>query len=95
MSAPSDGANNFGTGISVWARSAAAFSTPAELTTATGLTNLFTFTSGAPLQLSNGSTHSGSSTEIASFIVLSMEIANTATVGALTPETLTFSYDEI
>lgn len=89
-----DGTNNFGTGISVWARSATAFSAPAEVTTSTGLTNLFTYTAGGALTL-DGGPYSGTSTFVGSMLVLTMEVASTATVGALAAETLTWLYDEI
>jgi len=89
-----DGTNGFGTGILVWARSAAAFSSPAEITTSTGLTNAFTYTAGGALALAGGP-FSGTSTFVGSHVVLSMEVVNTATIGALTPETVTFLYDEI
>jgi hypothetical protein len=90
----SDGANGFGTGINVWARSVAAFSSPAEPTTNTGLTDFFTFTSGSPLALAGGP-FSGTSSFVGSHVVLAMEVASTATVGALSVEAITFLYDEI
>lgn len=89
-----DGTSGLGTGVDVFGRSAAAFSTPAEVTTTTGLTNIFTWTVGGALVLSS-TNFSGSGTEIGSHVVLTMRIADTATVGAMTAETVTFSYDEI
>ncbi len=89
-----DGANGFGTGISVWGRSISAFSTPAELTTSTGLTDAFTWTSAAPLAISSG-TFSTTGTHMGSHVVLAMEVSLEATVGALSTEPITFSYDEI
>lgn len=89
-----DGAIGFGTGISVWARSANAFSVPAELTTMTGLVSAETFTSGSPLSLAGGP-FSGTSSFVFSNVVLTLQVTSAATVGALTPETITFSYDEI
>ncbi len=89
-----DGVNGFGTGIQVWARSATAFSTPAEPTTSTGLVTAFALTVGGALGLAGGP-FSGTSTFVGSMAVLVMEVASTATIGALTPETITFSYDEI
>ena len=82
--------------VSVWARSSSGFSTPAELTTSTGLTNAFSYTSGASLDLNSvTSPVSGTSTYVGSHVVLSMEVSLSATVGALTGKTITFSYDEI
>lgn len=89
-----DGSNGFGTGISVYGRAVAAYSTPAEVSTVSGLTNIFTYTANGALSLSAGD-YSGSGTEIGSHVVLTMVVESTATVGALTAETVTFSYDEI
>ena len=89
-----DGANGFGTGVNLWAKSAAAFSTPSEPTTSSGYANAFGLTVGGALALSS-SDFSGSGTNIGSFVTLLMEVSATATVGALTAETVTFSYDEI
>ena len=89
-----DGANGFGTGVSVWGRTISALSTPAELTTSTGLTDIFTWTSAAPVSISSG-TFSTTGTHMGSHVVLAMEVSFSATVGALTAETITFSYDEI
>jgi hypothetical protein len=89
-----DGTIGFGTGITVWARSATAFSAPAEPTTSTGLTTAGAFTSGSPLSLAGGP-WSGTSTFVGSSVVLSMEVTSAATVGALTAETVTWAYDEV
>jgi len=89
-----DGANGFGTGVSLWAKSEAAMSAPTEPATSSGYTDAFGFTSAAPMSLAGGP-YSGSGTEMASHFVLLMEVSLTATVGALTAETLTFAYDEI
>lgn len=89
-----DGSSGFGTGVGLWAKSAAAFSAPSEPTTSSGYVDAFGLTSAAPLALSS-TDFSGSGTEIGSHVVLLMEVSATATVGALTAETITFSYDEI
>lgn len=89
-----DGSNGFGIGVSIYGRSAASYSTPAEVTTTTGLTEIWGWTAAAALALSS-TDFSGSATEIGSHVVLTMTVASTATVGALTAETVTFTYDEI
>lgn len=89
-----DGANGFGTGIDVFARSASAFSTPSEPTTTTGLTSIWGYTAGGALALSS-TNYSGSGTYVGSHVVMTMRVQSTATVGALAAETITFIYDEI
>lgn len=89
-----DGASGFGTGVGLWAKSAAAFSAPSEPATSSGYSDAFGYTSGGALALS-GADFSGTNTQIGSFLVLLMEVSATATAGALSGETGTFSYDEI
>jgi len=88
-----DGANNFGTGVSLWAKAVAAYATPAEGTGSAGYADAFGYTSGAPLSLGAGP-YTGTG-EKGDHAVLLMEVASTATQGSLTAETATFSYDEI
>lgn len=88
-----DGANNFGTGVNLWAKAVTAYSTPAEGTSSAGYTNAFSYTSVSALSLGAGPfTGTG---EKGDHAVLLMEVASTATQGSLTAETATFSYDEI
>lgn len=88
-----DGVNNLGAGILLWAKAVAAYATPAEATASTGYVNAFTYTSAAPLALGAGP-FSTINTEIGDHAVLMCEVQSTAGPG--TPsEGLTFAYDEI
>ena len=63
----------------------------------TGSTDVFTFTSGAPLSVSIGEAGNiidaiGESTN---YVVLQMEVGSTASPGDLTDETFTWQYDEV
>ena len=114
LRAYSDGANNFGTGVKVWYATDSAFQTPVvpdegqdppkfngPSTGSPGddMADLFTATSGAPIDmdaLNTGPFTDGSPAEhIGDFLVLVMEVETTASNGVLTAETLTFAYDEI
>lgn len=88
-----DGANGFGTGVSLWAKAVTSFLTPAKPSSSTGFTNAFTYTSGSPLTLGAGPY--SSTAEIADHAVLAMEVASTATQGLTPSETATLEYDEI
>ena len=89
-----DGVNDFGVGVNLWAKSAAAFSAPSEPITSSGYGTAHALTVGAPMTLSS-TDFSGTSSNVGSLAVLLMEVSATATVGALSTETITFSYDEI
>jgi len=91
-----DGASGFGTGVSVNAsnhgKTWAANATPALA----GGKDVFGFTSGAALNIDAVDAAAITTTGYGGDIVaLQMEVATTAGPGALTDETLTFSYDEI
>ena len=93
VKAYSDGANGFGTGISLYAKAVTSFATPAEGTSATGYSSFFDYTSGSPLTLGAGPfTSTG---EKADHLVMLMEVASTASGGLLSAETLTVAWDEI
>ena len=88
-----DGANGFGTGVLLYAKAVATYVTPAEATATAGYTNAFSYTSGSALDLGTAAvTGTG---EKGSHCVMMMTVASTATQGSLTPETVTYSYDEI
>ena len=88
-----DGANGFGAGINLWAKSVGAYTTPAEETASAGYTDAFTYTSGAPLVLGAGPfTGTG---EKANHAVLALEVTSSATGGLTPSETATFGWDEI
>jgi hypothetical protein len=87
-----DGTNNFGTGVSLWAKAVSSYATPAEGTASAGYADAFSYTSGSPLDLGSGPfTSTG---EKADHVVLLMEVASTATNGSLTPEGMTIGWDE-
>lgn len=88
-----DGASGFGTGVSLWAKAVGAYSTPAEETASAGYADAFSYTSGSPLSLGAGP-YTGAG-DAGSYLQLAMEVASTATNGALSAETMTFSWDEI
>lgn len=90
-----DGANGFGTGVSLWAKAVTAYVTPAEGTASTGYSSAFGYTSGAALSLDDSAGPWTTTGDFGKWLVLLLEVASTATQGSLTVETLTFSYDEI
>lgn len=84
--------SGFGTGVLLWAKTQASYSTPVEATANTGYNNAFSYNSGSSLLLGAGPfTTTG---DIASYLVLMMEVQSTASQGSLTPEVLTISFDE-
>ncbi len=88
-----DGANGFGTGISLWARAVASYATPALGTSSAGYTNAFSFTSGSPLSLGAGPfTGTG---EKGDHLVMLAEVASTASGGLTPSESLSLAWDEI
>jgi hypothetical protein len=109
VEAYSDGASGFGTGVKLWYYTSTAYNTtggpqaptttndpPHEIkgTTTVNLTNFFTATSAAAVSLNNGSTSYTSTGPFGDWLVLVLEVESSATQGTLTPEVLTFSYDE-
>ena len=87
-----DGTSGFGTGVTTYAKAVATYATPAEATATAGYTNAFSYTSGSALSLGT-SAYTGTG-EKGSHCVLMMTVGSTASPGALTAETITFSYDE-
>lgn len=102
-----DGANNFGTGVTCNMQSADSYVqatgttgvTGTELTTGNhaGLTgspvSAFTYTSGSPLSLT-GSITNPSTGDFGQFIVYQIAVASTASPGVTGTETFTWIYDE-
>lgn len=94
LRAYSDGSNSFGTGIGVqYDLPGNTFS--ANVNTNISGTDLFTKTSGSPIDLDavNTGPHTGTGYK-GDLLRLQMTVASTASPGALTAETLTFAYDE-
>lgn len=89
----SDGANGLGTGVGLYAKAVASYATPAEATATTGYTDFFTYTSGSPLSLGAGPfTSTG---EKGDHLVMIATVADTASGGLTSSETLTIAWDEI
>ena len=49
-----DGSSGLGTGVNLWGKAQASYTTPAQGTASTGYANMFTYTSGSPLSLGAG-----------------------------------------
>lgn len=88
-----DGANGYGTGVTLGVKGVLSYATPVIGTSLSGYTDAFTYTSGSALAL-NAGTVTGTG-EFGDHAVFVMQIASTATQGLLTGETMTYSYDEI
>lgn len=89
----SDGSNDLGTGVLLWAKAVSSFATPAEATSTSGYTNFFTYTSGSALTLGAGPfTSTG---EKGDHLVMMCEVQSTASGGLTPSETLTIAWDEI
>lgn len=88
-----DGSSGYGTGVNLWAKAVTAYATPAEGTSTVGYTTAFSYVSTAALTLSTA-THTATG-EIGDHLVLLMTVADTATQGVKTAETITFTFDEI
>jgi hypothetical protein len=93
LRAYSDGSSGFGTGIGVQYDTSGSWA--ANINTNISGTDLFTKTSGSPIDLdvTNTGPHTGTGYK-GDFLRLQMTVADTASPGSLTPETLTFAYDE-
>jgi len=94
-----DGANGFGTGISVNAKNVGETYDANYKTEMSGGSDLFGYTSGSPLD--GDTTDAGpfvpgdDDSYIGDLIMLQMIVASTASSGTLSAETLTLAYDEI
>ena len=93
VKAYSDGANGLGTGVEAYAKAVTAYATPAEASSISGYTDLFSYTSGSALTLGAGP-YTGTG-EIADHLVLICRIDNTVSGGVTPSETLTIAWDEI
>lgn len=93
-----DGANGFGTGVTCTAVNLGTTFGTQNQTDHSG-TDVFTYTSGSPLNGDGTDTGpfvpADDNTYIGDIIELQLHVASTATNGSLTAETLTFSWDEI
>jgi hypothetical protein len=94
LRAYTDGSNDFGTGVNVDYDTQQTWQTQTDADISG--TDLFTKTSGAAIDMdqtndTDGKTDTGN---YGDHLRLQMGVTNTASPGALTPETLTFAYDE-
>ena len=89
----SDGTSGFGTGVGVQYDVSGTFA--ANINTNIDGTDLFTKDSGDPIDMDGTNTgpHTGTGYQ-GDLLRLQMTVADTASQGQLTPETLTFSYTE-
>ena len=93
IKAYSDGSSGLGTGIGLFAKAVASYTTPTEPSATTGYTSFFTYTSGSALSLGAGPyTSTG---EKGDHLVMLMTVDNTASGGITPSETLTIAWDEI
>lgn len=96
LRAYSDGSNTFGTGVGVqYDVPAGGLGTFPNINTNIAGTDLFTKNSGSPIDLDaiNTGPHTGTGYK-GDILRSQMTVASTASPGQLTPETLTFAYDE-
>ncbi len=95
----SDGSNDYGTGVGVTAKNNGTTFTAQYDTAQVGGADLFSYTSGSPLD--GDATDTGpfgpgdDNSHIGDMIELQMSVASTAAGGILTAEPWTLSYDEI
>lgn len=102
-----DGSNGYGTGVKLWAKTAAAYATPAIPSEAAdppqlsgvNMSDMFGFTSGSPLDLdalnAGPFDATGLPKKIGDYVCLVMEVEAAATQGLKTAETITVAWDEI
>jgi len=91
-----DGANGFGTGVTLLYKTELAYGTPIEPTADTGFSDIFAAVSATPIDMD----HTASPTVTATgafgrFLTMMMKVASTASQGITPSETLTFAWDEI
>ena len=93
LEAYTDGNNGFGTGVGVQYDVQSAFQT--QVNTDIAGTDLFTATSGSPIDMDANNTgpHTGTGYQ-GDILRMQMSVADTATQGTRTAETLTFAYTE-
>lgn len=83
---------SFDTGVTIYGGTTATGATPTSSDSSVATTNITTWTSGAKFTWDAGPyTTTGA---IDDFLVLQMDVASTASVGNMTQETFTYSYDE-
>lgn len=99
-----DGSNNLGTGVTMKAQTATAYTqasgtagttglqlTTANYATVTTPTDAFGFTSASPLSVTGTTTTTG---QFGNYVVYQIEVGTTAASGATASETITWKYDD-
>jgi len=91
-----DGANGYGTGITLEAGVNGSYVQPVNTNSAIATVDFFTYNSGSPLALdaNNPGPYSGTNVDIADFLYLQSEVASTASPGLTGAETITIAFDE-
>jgi hypothetical protein len=89
----SDGSNDMGTGVSVYAKAVTTYATPAEASSTSGYTDFFTYTSGSPLDL--GGDSSTGAGEKGDHCVMIMTLSTSVSGGITASETMTWVWDEV
>jgi hypothetical protein len=89
----SDGANGFGTGVTMEAGVTGTYVQPVSTNSAIGTVDLFSYTSGSPrtMDVTNAGPYTGTTLDIADYLYLQAEVANTASPGLTPSETLTIA----
>lgn len=92
----SDGANGFGTGVTMKAGVTGTYAQPVNTSSSIATVNFFSYTSGSPrtMDVTNAGPYTGTNVDIADFLYLQAEVANTASPGLTSSELLTCAYDE-
>ena len=92
----SDGANGFGTGVTMQSGVNGAYVQPVSTDSSLATVDFFSYTSGSPLAMdaTNAGPFSGTNIDIADYLYLQAEVASTAAPGLTPTETLTIAYDE-
>lgn len=90
-----DGANGFGTGVSLQCKQEVGYTDPLALGSAdaTGCTDAFTYTAGSALTIT-GSISNPATGAFGNYLKVQMTVANTAGQGTTNSENMTFAYDE-
>ena len=95
LTAYSDGSNGFGTGVLAWYKLAGTFVTPTEPVASAGYADFFATTNLLPADMDAINTGPFVGTgEVGDYMQLMLEVASTATQGALSSETITMAFDE-
>ena len=92
----SDGANGFGTGVTMKAGTNGTYVAPVNTSPSHATVDFFTYVSGTPkdMGVTNVGPYTGTNVDIADFLYLQAAVASTASPGLTPTETLTVAFDE-